>query len=129
MSDKQDFPTDWDTFVSSPELHALGIADQPQIRLNWAERSTTQFNSPKIEALAKWAKTHGGDGNEALQNLLNDISLEDLNKRFKTKFDALRKVWRGTARKQDEDSKRERDFRNRAEGVSYNFISRCICVR
>lgn len=97
---------------------ALGIADQPQIRLNWNERATHQFNVPKIEGLATWAKNHGGDGRDATKDLLKDITLEDLIQRFKTKFDSLRKVWRGTARKKDEDSKRERDYRNRAEGVS-----------
>lgn len=101
-----------------------GTTDIRQVRFQWNKPWKESGNHKNIVRLAGFAKTHGAGYLSTSKPFLEIISQADLEKRFRLKYDALQKTWRGTTRKSAPTegglTLSARD--NRARGVSIYLL-------
>lgn len=79
------------------DLPIISGTDIKQVRFNFDQGPTRDGNGDKIETMASFAKSHGQDYVSGVKSLLEIIELADMKKRFIAKFQALQRIYWGTA--------------------------------
>ncbi|KAK7447360.1 hypothetical protein VKT23_014070 [Stygiomarasmius scandens] len=113
LKTKDDIPA----FEDGPLPLVVGSKDVHQLRFQWDQTASSAHNRECISTIAAFARSNGSDYVGEVKELLEVITVQDMESRVQKKFEQVHKKFKGTNKSQKEEggmSKKKHD--NRARG-------------